>query len=63
MRRLPSLRSRRACYIDWGNRLVVEERPVGHTAHTDDRLPAAFDARACGSAATRQLARFEQHGC
>jgi hypothetical protein len=51
----------RAYYSDWGNRLVVEERPGGHTAQVEDELRAAFDARECGIATAQQLALLEKH--
>jgi hypothetical protein len=41
---------------DWGNRLVVEERPAGHTAAREAALAKAFDAREMGVATKRQLA-------
>jgi hypothetical protein len=49
-------------YSDWGNRLVVEERPAGHRAATETALRAAYDARECGTATKRQIALLDRHG-
>ncbi len=51
-----------AYYSDWGNRLVVERRPAGHTAAKERALRAAFDARECGVATKAQLALLEKRG-
>lgn len=49
-------------YSDWGNRLVVEARPAGHTAAKERALRAAFDARECGTATKAQLALLDRRG-
>ena len=30
---------------DWGNRLIIEERPAGHAAASERALRETFDAR------------------
>lgn len=51
-----------AYYSDWGNRLVIEARPAGHTARIERQLRAAFDARECGTATEAQLALLDKRG-
>jgi hypothetical protein len=46
----------RAYYSEWGNRLVVEERSLGHTAQLEEQLRAAYDARECDFATAQQIA-------
>lgn len=42
-------------YDDWGGRLVVEERPSGHTAAREAAFAKAYDAREMGTATKAQL--------
>jgi hypothetical protein len=48
-------------YSDWGNVLVIEERPDTWTASLETRLADAFDARECGIATPAQLALLEKN--
>jgi len=49
-------------YSDWGNRLVIEERPAGWTAKKEEQLSRAYDARECGNATASQLELLEDAG-
>ncbi len=52
----------RSYVSDFGNRLIVEERPAGHNARDERALRRAYDARECGLATKRQLALLERKG-
>lgn len=47
-------------YGDWGNRLVIEQRPDGWSAKLEQRFGAAYDAREMGRATRSQLALLAQ---
>jgi hypothetical protein len=57
----PPLRVGHPYHSEWGNRLVVEERPAGHTARTEDLLRDAFDGRERGTATAQQLTLRRKH--
>ncbi len=52
----------RSYISDFGARLVVEERPSGHSVRDERALRRAFDARECGTATKAQLAFLERKG-
>lgn len=47
---------------DFGNQLVIEERPDGWTAARETALRNAYDARECGTLSKRQKALLETLG-
>jgi hypothetical protein len=61
-RAIPEFAANRPYYSDYGNRLVVEERPDGWTPSCERNLADAFDARECGEATKAQLALLTKAG-
>ena len=49
-------------YSDWGQRLVIEERPDHWTVRLEKQVRAAYDARECGTASKFQTALLEGLG-
>ena len=49
-------------YSDWGNVLVIEERPDNWTAGLERRVGAAYNARECGTLTKAQKALLKRVG-
>jgi hypothetical protein len=47
---------------DWGNVLIIEERPDNWTSATENKIADAYDARECGTATKSQLRLLESKG-
>jgi hypothetical protein len=52
----------RTYYSDWGNTLIIEERPDNWTASVERATREAYDARECGTATKRQLDLLDRNG-
>jgi hypothetical protein len=59
-RAIPDCAPNRPYTCDFGNRLVIEERPNGHNAQREQRYAAAFDAREYGIATKSQLKLLDE---